>query len=169
MISFLNISLLISLFSISSQYFLATLEPKLAKYIFLSIYFPFNVHADAVKIGNNHKADVSCNCESRVPPQSRRKCRKNKVECLEYYHNSRRNYGKPEFLKAITDVKIFHEVRKEVKAKYIGRTGFKASDLKVKKRARTLALSNRKRDKITRGASAKQNAESETKMQPVFW
>lgn len=64
------------------------------------------LHAIAAKIGTSNKIAVSCNCKKSCTPQSKCKCRKNKVECLQYCHNSRRDCRNAESFKANTDVTI---------------------------------------------------------------
>lgn len=64
------------------------------------------LHAVAAKIRTSNKVAVSCNCKKFCAPQSRCKCRKNKVECLQYCHNSHRDCGNAGSLKACTDITI---------------------------------------------------------------
>ncbi len=64
------------------------------------------LHAVAAKIDTSNKVDVSCNCKKSCTPQPRYKCRKNKVECLKYFHNFCRDCGNAGSLKTGTDVTI---------------------------------------------------------------
>ncbi len=126
------------------------------------------LHAVAAKIDTSNKVVVSCNRKKLFTPQSRCKCRKNKVECLQYFHNSRRDCGNAKSLKTGTDVTIVPrmEERSEDESTSDGESS-KPRSRKLKKRACTLTNSNcnRKRNKILPGKLTHQNAESETEMQ----
>ncbi len=111
---------------------------------------------------------MSYNYKKFYTPQSRCKCRKIKVECSQYFHNSRRDCGNARSLKTGTDVTIvlWREKRRENKSTS-DRESSKPRSRKLKKRARTLTNSNynRKRNKIFLEKLTHQNAESETEMQ----
>ena len=126
------------------------------------------LNAVAVKVGTSNKIAVSCNCKKSCTPQSKCKCRKNKVECLQYFQNSRRDCKNAGSLKTGTDVTIFpkKEERSEDKSTSDSESS-KPWSQKLKKKARMLTNSNcnRKRNKILFGKLTHQNAESETEMQ----
>ena len=126
------------------------------------------LYAVAAKLGTSNKVTVSCNCKKFCILQSRCKCRKNKVECSQYYHNSLCDCGNARSLKTGTDVTIVprREERSQDKSTSDSESS-KPRSQKLKKRARTLTNSNcsRKRNKILPGKLTHQNAESETKMQ----
>ena len=125
------------------------------------------LHPVAAKIGTSNKVAVSCNCKKSSTPQSKCKCRKNKVECSQYCHNSRRDCGNDRSPKASTDVTI--APRKEEgsgdKSTSEFQESLKPRSRRLKKRARMLTNSNRKQSKILLGISTHQNAKSETEMQ----
>ncbi len=64
------------------------------------------LHTVAAKFGTSNKVAVSGNCKKFCTPQPKRKCRKNKVKCSQYYHNPRRDYENTGSLKTGIDVTI---------------------------------------------------------------
>ncbi len=52
-----------------------------------------SLHAVAAKIGTSNKVAVHCSCKKICTPQSRCKCRKRRIQCFQYCHNSRLDCG----------------------------------------------------------------------------
>ena len=128
------------------------------------------LHAFAAKFGTSNKVAVSGNCKKFCTPQSKRKCRKNKVECSQYYHNPRHDYENTGSLKTGTDVTNVRrrEERTEDESKSDGESS-KSRSQRLIKRACTSTNSNcnQKKSKILPEKLTHQNAESETKMQRI--
>ena len=95
------------------------------------------------KVDTSNKVAVSCNCKKSYTPQSRYKCRKNKVECLQYCHNSRCNCGNAGFFKTGTDVTIVpRRGERNENESTADIESSKPWSRKLKKRAHTLTNSN---------------------------
>lgn len=102
-------------------------------------------------------------------PQSRCKCRKNKVQCSQYCHNSRRDCGNAGPLQAGTEAVVLSRSEDDSETDSTGQEGEESSKArpgKNGKRLRALTNSDRKRKKVvTTAGLQKHSKESEGDME----
>ncbi len=121
----------------------------------------------SAKIRTSNKVAVHCSCKKMCTPQFRCKCRKSRVQCSQYYHNSHRDYGNAGLSQKGTEAEVLPRSKddSEMDSTIGERESSKTRPGKNQKKPRALTNSNRKRKKVTVTVVQDRNKGSEGDME----